>query len=117
LFQESLEAISKSIRPGGRLIGITPDKNLINKVLNSKTKFQDRLGNELELKGDRLWVKLTDGPFYKGEARSEPILDPEVLTQGLAVQGLKLIQWTPMLPVPNELVSDVYSKFVFEKSR
>jgi len=44
-------------------------------------------------------------------------LDSTVLVKDLAVLGLDLVLWEPMLPEPTGLISDLYSKFVFRKNR
>jgi SAM-dependent methyltransferase len=118
LIQNSCEAIGKAVRPGGYLIGITPDKALIESVLNFNSKLVDSIGNEIEkVSPERLKVRLTDGPFYAGEAREEPILDRDQLINSLLIFGFELIHWGPMLPKPNGMISDIYSKFVFRKIR
>ena len=115
IYTSSVLAISRSVKTGGYLIGITPDKTRVLSVLNSKTKFVDRLGNSIELRGDRLMVNLTGGPFYADGGREEPILDPNVLIDSLQSRGFKMLMWKPMLQTPNGLVSDIYSQFVFVK--
>jgi len=81
--------------------------------------FKDFLGNEFALLqgGRRLNVRLVDGPFYADGGREEPVLDSSVLVKDLAVLGLDLVMWEPMLPQPTGLISDLYSKFVFRKNR
>jgi SAM-dependent methyltransferase len=114
-YTESILAISRSVKPGGRLIGIAPDKARVLSVLNSKSKFVDRLGNSMELRGDRLMVNLTDGPFYADGGREEPLLDPNTLIDSLKEHRFKMLTWEPMLQTPNGLISDIYSQFVFVK--
>jgi len=58
---------------------------------------------------------LVDGPFYADGGREEPTLDSGVLISKLKEVGFEKIVWEPMLPRPNGLVSDLYSKFVFKK--
>lgn len=114
-YTRSVWAITQALNPGGLLIGITPDKKNILSVLNSKTKFEDKLGNKIEMKGDNLLVNLVGGPFYAEGGREEPLLDPDMFIQSMAQSGLKLLMWRPMLDEPNGLISDIYSQFVFVK--
>lgn len=114
-FQNSVEAIGQAVKPGGYLIGITPEKRLIFSVLNFKPKFIDKLGNSIELKGERLLVNLTGGPFYAEGGREEPILDPNTFIDSMQTHGFKLLVWEPMLKTPNGLISDIYAQFVFVK--
>ena len=114
-FTESLEALSRAVKPGGLLIGITPELARAE-YLTRGGLFKDPLGNTLEIKDGRLWVSLTDGPFYASGPKSEPLLDAHDLTQALATRGFQCLVWEPMLPVPNGHVSDLYSSFVFRKN-
>jgi hypothetical protein len=65
--------------------------------------------------GQRLLVRLTDGPFYADGARDEPLLDGEMLKDELKNLDFDLLFWGPMLAEPNGLISDLYSKFVFRR--
>ena len=60
-------------------------------------------------------VRLVDGPFYADGGREEPTLDAAILRSRLTEAGFECLVWEPMLPRPNGLVSDLYSKFVFKK--
>ena len=112
--QESLDAIATAVKPGGLLLGITPERARAERITNGGV-FIDGLGNILEVRDDRLWVSLSDGPFYADGPKSEPLLDVDVLTTGLEARGFERLVWEPMLPSPNWLVSDLYSSFVFRK--
>lgn len=116
-YKKSVKAIASALRTGGHLIGITPDKTRISTLVDRFGHFRDALGNECALMqgGRRLMVRLVDGPFYADGGREEPVLDPQVLIMDLAQVGLELVMWEPMLQVPNGLISDVYSRFVFKK--
>ena len=114
-FDESIEALTRAVKPGGLLIGITPELARAE-LLTSGGQFTDPLGNTLEIKDGKLWVSLTDGPFYAEGPKSEPLLDAEVLVSELATCGFRCLSWAPMLPVPNGHVSDLYSSFVFRKN-
>jgi hypothetical protein len=83
-------------------------------MVDDSSRFVDKFGNEIEL-GERLKVRLADGPFYADGPREEPLLDAAVLIQSLAEVGFAMLIWEPMLNRPNGLISDLYSKFVFRK--
>jgi SAM-dependent methyltransferase len=106
-YQESLEAIKKVLAPGGLLIGIVPEKARAEMMTNGQP-WRDRLGNTLEIRGERLWVNLADGPFYADGPREEPMLDgPEFIDR----LGFEVVMWEPMISRPNGLISDLYTKF------
>lgn len=111
---ESLDAIARAVKPGGLLIGVTPERARAEFLTNGG-QFRDALGNTLAIRDGRLFVSLTDGPFYAEGGRAEPLLDACVLETGLADRGFTRLVWEPMLPSPNGLVSDLYSSFVFKK--
>ena len=115
IFTESIEAIRRAVKPGGLLIGITPELARAE-LLTGGGQFKDPLGNTLEIKDGKLLVGLTDGPFYADGPKSEPMLDAHDLTQALAMHGFTRLVWEPMLPMPNGHVSDLYSSFVFRKN-
>jgi SAM-dependent methyltransferase len=114
-YTRSVWAINQCLKPGGLLIGITPDKKRVLSVLNSKTKFEDELGNKIEMKEDKLLVNLVGGPFYAEGGRDEPLLDSDMFIHSMTASGMKLVRWEPMLSRPNGLISDIYSQFVFVK--
>ena len=109
--EESLAAIRRSLNPGGLLIGIVPEKARAEMLTNGQP-WSDRLGNTLEIRGDRLWVNLADGPFYADGPREEPMLDGPEFIERL---GFEVLMWEPMIPMPNGLISDLYTKFSFRK--
>ena len=114
-FTESLNAIAQAVRAGGLLIGITPEKARAEFLTNGG-QFKDELGNTLEIRDEKLWVSLTDGPFYADGPKSEPLLNAFDIKHALAWRGFECLVWEPMLPEPNGLISDLYSKFVFKKN-
>lgn len=118
-YRTSLKAIACSLNPNGLLIGVVPEKARAEALVDQHGHFKDALGNEFALLqgGRRLNVRLVDGPFYADGGREEPVLDATVLVQDLAALGIDLVMWEPMLPSPTGLISDLYSKFVFRKSR
>lgn len=113
--QESLEAIARAVKPGGLLMGITPERARAELLTNGAV-FKDDLGNTLEIRDEKLWVSLTDGPFYADGPKSEPLLNADVLVDELARHGFTRLAWEPMLTTPNWRVSDLYSSFVFRKN-
>ena len=116
-FENSIKAIDCALKPGGLLIGITPDRTRAEMISDTNGHYIDRLGNIFDIYqgGRRLMVKLTDGPFYADGPRDEPLLDGALLTERLKDLGFDLLFWGPMLDTPNGLISDLYSKFVFRK--
>jgi len=118
-YRASLKAIACSLNPNGLLLGVVPEKARAEALVDKYGHFKDPLGNEFALLqgGRRLNVRLVDGPFYADGGREEPVLDSTVLVKDLAVLGLDLVMWEPMIPQPTGLISDLYSKFVFRKSR
>jgi len=106
--EASAEAIANVVRPGGKLIGITPD---FDRIVNFKSP--DALGNTLRLVDSmHIEVKLTDGPFYADGPREEPIMDRTLLIDVLR-PWFDLVSWTPMIDSTTGLISDIYSTFVF----
>jgi len=106
-FEHSIKAIKVAVKPGGLLIGITPEKGLIE-----DTKSPDALGNMFEIHGDKVLMSLTDGPFYADGPKYEPLLDGTVLRQALDPE-FRCIAWGPITPVKTGLVTDIYAQFVF----
>ena len=110
-YEESIKAIKRVLAPGGLLIGIVPEKARAEMLTNGQT-WSDRIGNTLEIRRDRLWVNLADGPFYSEGPREEPMLDGPDFIERL---GFEIIMWEPMIPRPNGLISDLYTKFCLRK--
>lgn len=113
----SVKALALAVKPGGFLIGITPELARAEMMVDQFGHFRDEFGNEIALlQGNRrLMVRLVDGPFYADGGREEPTLDASVLRSILTEAGFACLVWEPMLTCPNGLVSDLYSKFVFKK--
>jgi ubiquinone/menaquinone biosynthesis C-methylase UbiE len=105
-WEESIKAIKVAVRPGGLLIGITPEKSLVQDA-----KSPDALGNTFEIHGDRLRMYLTDGPFYADGPKDEPLLDGGRLRQALEPE-FQCLSWSPVQE-PTGLVTDIYAQFVF----
>jgi ubiquinone/menaquinone biosynthesis C-methylase UbiE len=108
---ESAAAIARAVKPGGKLIGITPDCTRI-----AAFSGVDRLGNTVERVGDQVSVRVADGPFYAAGAKTEPLLEKDVLVNALK-PWFDLVEWSPMISQETGLISDIYSKFVFVKHR
>lgn len=117
--EASIKALSVAVKPGGYLIGITPELARAEAMVDQFGHFKDQFGNEIALLqgGRRLMVNLVDGPFYADGGREEPTLDSQTLISKLNSVGFERMIWEPMLPQPNGLVSDLYTKFVFHKIR
>ena len=105
---ESAKALARRTRLGGLLFGITPDADKMRTFISP-----DILGNSVTLDGERVFVRVVDGPFYNGQARSEPLMNREILETALG-RWFTCELWEPMCPQTN-LISDIYSKFVFRR--
>jgi SAM-dependent methyltransferase len=113
LFTESIDALVRNVKPGGKLIGITPDEARIAEYLGPDASSRsDGQGNTITRNGSVLSVHVADGPFYADGPKTEPILCKDRLVA--ALQGhFKLVSWEPMIGNPTSLISDIYSKFIF----
>lgn len=109
-FTESIEAIKRTLKPGGYLFGITPDKERAHEMAPSG-HFRDSLGNQFEIIDESIRVQV-GGPFYSDGSRDEPLIS----FHDLKALGFECLVWEPMLPRKNGLISDLYSTFVFRKS-
>ena len=107
---ESAKAIARAVKPGGYLIGITPDRARI-----SAFESPDALGNTVEpIDPTHVSVRLVDGPFYADGAKTEPMISKGLLEQALR-PWFVLERWTPMLNTSTGLISDIYSTFIFKR--
>jgi SAM-dependent methyltransferase len=109
---ESAKAIARCVKPGGFLIGITPDRDRIAAFVSP-----DALGNRVEtVDSSHVSVWLSDGPFYADGPKIEP-----TISRGLLEHALKpwfvLEKWDPMLFTPTGLISDIYSTFIFRRKQ
>ena len=115
LFFRTLKEIKKRMRPGGILIGCIPDSEQI--LIN--TPFKDSMGNFMTRKddtgygafGEKLYVQLTDTPYYSDGPIAEPIAYKDLLITHLELLGIHLESWTPL--GPDHEISQLYSKFIF----
>jgi len=117
ILEESIDAISRAVRPGGLLIGIAPEKIRIDTMCYPSGIFRDSLGNIIQNSSHHASIKLIDGPFYNNEFRDEPKMDSEILIYNLQKLKFKIISWEPMMISPTGLISDMYTKFVFRNDR
>jgi len=113
----SIREIKKRIKPGGLLIGIIPDSE---KII-FKTPYMDDMGNFFKLKehgnggfGEKLFVHLTDTPYYAEGPKSEPVAYKDHLVTGLEDLGFRLQLWEGLSGNP---ISELYSKFIFVYNR
>jgi len=102
---KSIHAIKKAVKQGGYLIGITPEKSLIE-----NTKSPDAFGNTFEIAGDSLRMNVVDGPFYSDGPKDEPLLEKDAFMESLAPE-FKCIVWKPISN--SNTLSDIYAQFVF----
>lgn len=108
--KESVEAIVSALKPGGLLIGITPDRERIRTFVSP-----DALGNTVDVIDDTtVSVRLVDGPFYAQGGRREPMIGRRELEHALA-PWCTCVEWSPMITPSNGYVSDVYSTFIFRR--
>lgn len=103
----SIKAIKCSVKPGGYLLGVVPEKSLIESAHSP-----DKLGNQFEIHGDRVLMKLTDGPFYADGPKYEPLLDGSALRTALEPE-FQCLLWGPVSHEQTGLVTDIYAQFVF----
>jgi SAM-dependent methyltransferase len=117
LFFNSIREIKKRIKPGGLLIGIIPDSE---KII-FKTPYQDASGNFFKMKdhgnggfGEKLWVNLTETPYYADGPKSGPVAYKDHLVTHLEDLGFRLELWEGLSGNP---ISELYSKFIFVYDR
>jgi SAM-dependent methyltransferase len=117
LFMSSIREIKKRVKPGGHLIGIIPDSE---KII-FKTPYQDASGNFFKLKvpgngdfGEKLFVQLTDTPYYADGPKAEPVAYKDQLVTHLEDMGFRLQLWEGLEGNP---ISELYSKFIFVYKR
>ena len=117
LFTSSIKEIKKRVKPGGHLIGIIPDSE---KII-FRTPYMDDSGNFFKMKdhgnggfGEKLFVHLTDTPYYADGPKSEPVAYKDHLVTGLEDLGFTLQSWESLDGNP---ISKLYSKFIFVYNR
>jgi|TARA_B110000977_G_scaffold118020_1_gene152331 SAM-dependent methyltransferase len=117
LFMSSLREIKKRMKSGGRLIGIIPDSE---KII-FKTPLVDDMGNFFKMKdhgnggfGEKLWVHLSDTPYYAQGPKPEPVAYKDHLVTQLEDFGFRMEKWENLTGNP---ISELYSKFIFVYNR
>lgn len=113
----SIREIKKRVKSGGLLMGIIPDSE---KII-FKTPYSDEAGNFFKLKdhgnggfGEKLFVHLTDTPYYADGPQSEPVAYKDLLVTHLEDLGFRLQLWEGLTGNP---ISELYSKFIFVYDR
>ncbi len=113
LFMSTMREIKKRMRPGGVFIGIIPDSERII----FKTPLQDSHGNFFKLKntsngdfGEKLFVHLTDTPYYADGPKSEPLAHKDILITHMENNGFYMKKWKSL---KGNQISELYSKFIF----
>ena len=119
LFHDTLHAIRVRLKIGGKLFGIIPDSEQIL----METPFKDSLGNYMVRDdsttghggfGEKLFVFLSDSPFYKEGPRAEPIAYKDLLVTHLDMLGIVLDEWKICEGGP---LTRMYSQFRFTRVR
>jgi SAM-dependent methyltransferase len=116
LFFNTLHELKKRLKVGGKLFGCIPDSE---KIL-MKTPFKDSLGNYIARNiehtgfgniGEKIYIFLTNTPYYNDGPKSEPIAYRDLLITHLELNGILMREWAP-LDTPWE-ISQIYSQFIF----
>ena len=121
LFFESIANIKKRLKLNGKLIGCIPDHEKILMIKNMN--FHDEYGNYFIRHdntgfgrfGEKLYVYLSDTPYYASGAKPEPIAYRDILVTHLENLGMQLDTWEPLVTSSVECpqISALYSKFIF----
>jgi len=114
-FQNSIRAINCALKPGGLLIGIVPDPYRASMIADKQGHYEDDLGNSFDIVGEKLVVKLSDGPFYADGPKAEPLLDYDLFIKELKNVGIYMLKWDKMVLQNTGKITDLYSKFIFKK--
>jgi len=117
LFFDTVHAIKVRLRIGGKLFGVVPDSDMIM----MDTPFKDHLGNHMTRGpktghgdfGEKVFVFLSDTPYFKDGAMAEPIAYKDHLVTHLEHAGIALDRWTPC--EGPEKITRMYSEFVFTR--
>lgn len=117
LFFSSIREIRQRLKYDGFLIGIIPDSE---KII-FKTPYIDENGNFFKMKehgngdfGEKLFVQLSDTPYYADGPKSEPVGYKDLLITHLDAYGIRLCMWEGLTGNP---ISELYSKFIFVYDR
>jgi hypothetical protein len=114
MFFSSIRAIRDRLKTGGKLIGCIPDSE---SILMS-TPFNDEFGNTIIRGtstgygnfGEKVFVNLSDTPFYKDGPKPEPIAYKDLLITHLSEIGIQKVSWKPL---DTYAISKLYSSFIF----
>tara|TARA_B110000444_G_C18623284_1_gene493209 strand:- start:31 stop:720 length:690 start_codon:yes stop_codon:yes gene_type:complete len=113
LFISTMREIKKRMKPGGLFIGIIPDSEQII----FKTPLHDSHGNFFKMKdtsngdfGEKLFVHLTDTPYYADGPKAEPIAHKDIFITHMENNGFHMNTWKNLRGNP---ISELYSKFIF----
>lgn len=115
LFHQNIKAIKSRLKKGGILVGCIPDATSI--IMN--TPYKDEYGNVIVRKqgsglgdfGERIFVQLSDTPFYKDGPRPEPLAYKDLLVTHLEHKGVLLEKWEQF--GHEHQIQKLYSTFKF----
>lgn len=119
LFFKTINEIRLRLKKNGKLIGCIPDSE---KILMT-TPFHDNLGNYIMRNtnetgygnfGEKIFVYLTDTPYYQSGAIPEPIAYKDILVTELEKIGIMLDTWCDLIPDTKSELSRIYSQFIFK---
>jgi SAM-dependent methyltransferase len=119
LFLDTIHAIRVRLRIGGKLFGVIPDSEAVLML----TPFSDQMGNRMIRGpttghgdfGEKLFVFLSDTPYYKEGPMAEPIAYKDLLVTHLDQAGIVLDSWTTC--EGPEAITRMYAQFVFTRLR
>lgn len=117
LLEKSIRAIQDRLAPGGLLVGTVPNSDMV--LMNPN--FKDQFGNFMVRKnttgngtpGEKVYVYLSDTPFYKSGPKKEPIAYKDLLVNELLKYNIHLLAWRPFYPMYE--LSKMYSCFIFKR--
>ena len=118
----TVDGIYRCCPVGGFLIGTVFDSQKIISIQD----YEDSLGNKISRDvnktgygkyGEYINVCLTDTPYFKGKYIPEPIAYKDYFVHEMVSHGFSLVQWKPLLDTPNGTISDLYSRFIFKRSK
>jgi mRNA capping enzyme len=119
-FRCSIDNICARSKVGTVFMGVVPDSDAIFLAPDS---VRDANGNEFHkgvLSGefsDRVRFFVKDSPYYACGAITEPVCHKDLLMTFLGRAGFECTTWTPFISFSTGTITDMYSKFVFTKTR
>ena len=116
LFKRSLDGIAARMKKGGHLIGCIPDSDAI--LMNTQSPFVDEFNNKFIRGnhtgfggfGEKLWVYLSDTPYYAKGPIAEPIAYKDILITELEKRGIMKEKWVSF---SGSKIEGMYSEFKF----